>query len=144
MTKQHDGGPMFAAATPATEWDNAERQRGTSVRVWLTGQAMTLFSFDREDALHLQAGDIPDHPLAARFCVDFADATLAELARPKGGETVDRSDGVDRLRGIDAALEVCELVAAGSTHRDGSEPKHIKMLRALHELRRGAGGDLDG
>jgi len=70
------GGRAFPRPCGETQNFENEAQTGMSLRAWLAGQALTgyLASYSSPDVL------LPSNEQAARHCVEYADAVIAELA----------------------------------------------------------------
>ena len=80
MSTIDDGGPVY----PIGSGDERDG-KGMSVRAWLAGQAMATYSLDgyidEGRAMECQNGGEVVWAGAARDCIAFADAVIAELKK---------------------------------------------------------------
>lgn len=82
MSKPNDGGPAFPI--PMTAWDDqlsdnrvVPWSEGMSLRAWLAGQALAGYAAWSPTGVTAES----EPRAAAKFCVQHADAVIAELER---------------------------------------------------------------
>ncbi len=112
-TKPNDGGPAYPLAAEFDEEGKitTEAQKGKSLRAWLAGQAM---SGNDCGASALDS--------SAQWCVEFADAVIAELDKEKetDDETVDDlCPEPDNVCGLCKRLEDCAAKLVKSHIEEG-------------------------
>ena len=75
MTHGNDAAFADSGIVDETTWVN----NSLTKREYFAAIAMNCFGISEADAVRLQNSQPPNHKLAARFCVDFADALIEAL-----------------------------------------------------------------